>query len=322
MTLLNRFTALGSFLFLAAGMACSDSGGGDGNAAAAGTAAGGSAGVVGNTAGSGGTSGAATGASGSGGSNVSGGGASGGSGGTPAAGSAGESAGGAGGTGGASGTLSEGPFSCTQYIGAYLSQEWYLGGDFEDKLEANGGDGDTWQLKWHHHGYVTWWADPESPFWADEGDPNNDESGSPIVSACAQNSTAPDRIIMLVIDWEMLDETLWVDALEDLVATLQLKYPSAQRIDLMTMIRCPDNTMCNGGADYGEGANLVAGRQDCYVQPYVDSAIAKVAAAHPSLVGIGPKTEAMMCAPNIDGAHLGGENNDQAASDIAEFYAP
>jgi hypothetical protein len=62
----------------------------------------------------------------------------------------------------------------------------------------------------------------------------------------------------------------------------------------MTLIRCPNNMMCNPGADYGPGANDSAGLQDCYVPP---------------------------CNPTHDGAHMTGEGNQQAASDIAAFYS-
>jgi hypothetical protein len=245
-----------------------------------------------------------------------------GAGGTAQGGSGGESAGGTAGTGGA-GMAYEGPFTCTEYIGAYLSMEWWNRG-FEDKLDAEGVTGasdDTWQLKWHHHGHVNEWNNPDSPFWLDEGDPNNDEQGAPIQSPCAQNSTAPDRVIMLAIDWDMLTEAEWLTALNKLIETTKLKRPSAKRIELMPLIRCPDNQMCNPNADYGEGAGFVAGRQDCYILPEQDAAMAQALASHADIAAAGPVLEATMCNPSHDGAHLTGDDNEIVAQSMADYAA-
>jgi hypothetical protein len=231
------------------------------------------------------------------------------------AGGAGGATAGSGGTGGAvGGSPPEGPFSCTTYIGAYLSMEWWNAG-FETKA-----DNATWQLKWHHHGHITEWRKPDSPFWGDTGDPNNDAQGSPIQSACAMNSTTPDRIVFLAIDWELETEADWVSGLNESIANIKTKYPSAKRVDVMTLVRCPNNMMCNPGADYGPGANDTAGKQDCYVPPYVDTAIQKVIDANPTFVAHGPQPEMAMCNPSHDGAHMTGEGNTQAAIDIAAFY--
>ena len=98
------------------------------------------------------------------------------------------------GTGGGSGVSPPtGPFTCTQYIGAYLSMEWWNQG-FQ---QQPGIEDAKWQLKWHHHGTIGNWADPNSPFWSDEGDPQDDSKGAPIQSACTTNSKTPDRIVML-----------------------------------------------------------------------------------------------------------------------------
>jgi hypothetical protein len=90
-------------------------------------------------------------------------------------------------------------------------------------------------------------------------------------------------------------------------------------IDFQPMVRCPMNKMCNKNYRPGPGANLDAGRQDCYVPPYEDSALVKVAQAHPDLVGVGPIMEATSCINN--GAHLSGADNKAEAMSIAAFYA-
>ena len=130
----------------------------------------------------------------------------------------------------------------------------------------------------------------------------------------------PDRVVFAALDWEMLTEGEWVTALTGAVNTIKLKYPGVRWIDLTTLIRCPGNQMCNPKAKYGPGANTSASIQDCYVPPYEDSAIAKVAAAHPDFVGVGPKVEASACRVPVDGAHLSQASNTKAAQDMAAYY--
>jgi hypothetical protein len=195
-------------------------------------------------------------------------------------------------------------FVCSQVLGLLTSNEWYSQG-----FEMDGVDPAKWQIKYQHYGYVREWANPNSTFW-----------NAPISSACKESSTSPDRVVFAALDWEMLTEQEWVAALESAVATIKLKYPSLRWLDLMTLIRCPGNQMCNPNAKYGPGANMSAAIQDCYVPPYEDSAIAKVAAAHPDFVGVGPKVEASMCRSPVDGAHLSQASNAKAAQDIAAYY--
>jgi len=207
-------------------------------------------------------------------------------------------------------------FTCNEYLGLLTTNEWYSQG-----FEGDGVDGMKWELKYHHYGYVKTWADPTSPFWADTGDSFDLQKGSPLQSPCAANSTAPDRLVFAALDWEMLNEADWLAALESTIPTFKQKYPSLRWLDVMTMIRCPNNQKCNPNANYGPGANSVAGRQDCYVPPYEDSAIEKFAALHPDFVGVGPKVEAPACRMPVDGAHLSADSNKAAALQIAKYYA-
>jgi hypothetical protein len=228
----------------------------------------------------------------------------------------GASGAGAGGTGAGGAAATPMNFTCSEYLGLLTTNEWYTQG-----FEADGVDAAKWQLKYHHYGYVGTWADPNSVFWSDVGDSFDLTKGSPIQSACTVNSTAPDRLVFAALDWEMATEDAWVTALEAVLVTFKAKYPTLRWVDLMTMIRCPGNQKCNPNADYGPGANQSAPRQDCYVPPFEDSAIAKVAAAHPDFVGVGPKVEALACRVPIDGAHLSVESNQHAAQVIATYYA-
>jgi hypothetical protein len=230
-----------------------------------------------------------------------------------AAGSEGGAAGAGGATSAAGGELAKGPFTCTTYIGAALTNEWW-GQGFETIV-----DNTKWQLKWHHHGFVEAWGDPASPFWVDTGDPNNLMSGSPIQSACAQNSKTPDRVVFLAMDWVLLTEQDWIDWLEKDLAAIKVRYPSAKWIDLMPTVRCPNNKMCNPNAKPGPGANEGAGPEDCYIPPFEDSALAKVVAAHADSVGLGPLVMATMCNGG-NGGHLTGADNKLAATAIGNFY--
>jgi hypothetical protein len=234
--------------------------------------------------------------------------------GTGGTGTGGTGTGGTGGTGAM--TPPSGPFTCSMYIGAYLSMEWWNAG-FQD-----GVDGDKWQLKWHHHGHITEWAKPDSPFWADTGDPNNDAQGSPIQSACTMNSNAPDRIVFLAISWKLTNKADWVTNLKASVANIKAKYPSAKRVDIMTMIRCPNNMKCNPNQDYlAPDSDTNAGKQDCQVPDFADQAIAEVIAQDPGYLALGPQFEMTMCNPSHDGAHMSGTDNGIAADKIAAFYA-
>jgi len=226
-------------------------------------------------------------------------------------------AGGAAGGGGSGGAfVAPANFSCTEYLGLLTTNEWYSQG-----FENDGVDGTKWELKYHHYGYVNTWADPNSIFWSDTGDSFDLAKGSPLQSPCAMSSTTPDRLVFAALDWEMSSEDQWVTALEAALVTFKGKYPSLRWVDLMTMIRCPGNQKCNPNENYGPGANMDATRQDCYVPPFEDAAIAKVAAAHPDFVGVGPQVEALACRNPVDGAHLSVASNQHAAQLIATYYA-
>jgi hypothetical protein len=306
------------------------SAGASGNAGQSGSAGSGSAGSS-SSAGSDGSAGSGSAGSGSAGSGSAGNGSAGavgsagasGSAGSGSAGSGSAGAGGSAGTTGAAGaggggTPPTGPFSCTEYFGAYLTMEWW-----NQNFEGQPGmDGSKWELKWHHHGHITEWAKPDSPFWSDTGDPNNDAMGAPIQSACTANAHAPDRIVFLALSWILTKEEDWIKNLNADVDNLVAKYPSAKRIELMTMIRCPMNKQCNPNAMYGApDSDTNAGHQDCQVPDYADSAIAKVIAARPNLLALGPQFEMTACNPAHDGAHMTGADNKIAAQKMAAFYS-
>lgn len=233
-----------------------------------------------------------------------------GAGGTAQGGSGGESAAGAGGTGGTTSVaVQEGPFTCSHVLGLLSTGEWYNAG-FEDGL--NDGEGDHWEGTFVHYGYVNIWADPTSYTWV----------GPTTSSNCTVGSDAPDRLLYQAVSWELTSQELWEAQLETALDVIIANYPSAVRIDLMTLIRCPDNGYCHDDdppLDYQPGYNMDATKQDCHIPDFVDAALLSMESKYPGLVKVTPKFEAHACAPNIDGIHLGPENGPVAA-DIAAYF--
>jgi hypothetical protein len=284
------------------------------SACGGGGAAGGTAGASG--AGSGGTS--VGGASGSVGSGEAGNGAAGGAagsgdtagspGGAGAAGAAGETdtsgaagtagvsgAAGAVGGGGTSGGSDAGvtprAFVCTELVGLWVASQWW------DSFEK-GVNGDQWEFMFQHHGYLEMFADPASPYW------NNAVS-----SKCTMGAATPDRIVFLPFSLSLNTMDEWMTNLTMVVQTIKGKFPSVQRVELMTTLRSPGNMPCANDTD----PNTV-------VAPYVDAAIQMVADASGGLVTVGPKIELASCSWWAGGTDLTGAGNTGAGQLLAAYY--
>jgi D-psicose/D-tagatose/L-ribulose 3-epimerase len=162
-------------------------------------------------------------------------------------------------------------FTCTEILGVSVTGDWF-GAGFE-----NGIDGDRWQVRWRTHAFLQLWADPGSDLWA-----------LPAQSPCRLGSADPDRVIFTAVNWEYKTREEWTEKLDALVTTLRAKRPGARRIELMTMLRGPGNRSCGN-------------EQMTVVPPYVDEAIAAVAARHPGLVTAAPKVELTTCDPFLNG---------------------
>jgi hypothetical protein len=255
-----------------------------------------SAGGSGAAGGSGGAGGISVGTGGSSGTGGSGG--TGGTGGTPGAVDAGSDArtpSDAGSPSDGSGDAGGG-FVCNQVTAMTLTAEWYNAG-FE-----NGVANARWQLKAMEHGYITEWANPNSTFWA-----------TPITSACAQQSSSPDRIVLTVLSWTITTQSDWETQIDAAIANLQAKYPAVRRIDLLTVIRGPHNMTCPTPPAAGETIAM---------PPALDAAIAAAAARAPGLVFAGPKFEAPDCAAfNGGGPHLTTAGNTAMAKMISSYFA-
>jgi len=213
------------------------------------------------------------------------------------------------------GAAAFGPFVCTEVIGMMTTGEWYNAG-FESTLGAELGT--KWQGRFAHYGYVMEYAKPGSYAWS--ATPVGGVNNVSLTTPCVQNANAPDRIVYQAWSWELTSEEAWVQNLEAALTTIREKRPSARRIELMTIVRCPMNEWCHPDKPpLGPDTNHAANKQDCHVPPYVDAAFAKVAANHPGLVTVAPKFEAHACAAKIDGIHLGDQNR-AVATDIGTHY--
>jgi len=183
---------------------------------------------------------------------------------------------------------SKGPaFVCTQVMGVSVTGDWF-GAGFE-----SGNDDARWQALTGTHAFVELWADPKDTVWQEK-----------VVSPCMKSSARPDRVIFMGVNWQFTTADEWVGALTKAVKTIKAKYPGVKNIELLTMLRGPGNQTC--------------GNPMTVVQPFVDEAVAKVAAAFPKLVTVGPKFEA----PGCDVFTKGGPHfTPEGMSRVANVYA-
>jgi hypothetical protein len=189
-----------------------------------------------------------------------------------------------------------GPFLCNQVTGLTLTREWYEAG-FE-----NGVDNTRWQLKAMEHAYVTEWANPASTFWT-----------TAIESPCSQASASPDRLVFVVLSWTITAQSDWETQVTAAIHNFQTNYPNVRRIDLLTIIRGPNNMLCPTPPAAGETIQMPAA---------LDAALAAVAGRFPGLVDVGPKFEATSCADfSGGGPHLTTAGNTKAAATISAYFA-
>lgn len=180
------------------------------------------------------------------------------------------------------------PFRCTEVIGLTITAEWY-GAGFEQLV-----DDARFQARTRPHTFVDQWADPSHEAWS-----------ASITSACTEDSTSPDRVVLFAANWKLTSEQEWFDVLARFVATAKQRYPQLREIELYTVLRGPQNQSC--------------GDPKSVVEPMIDSALARVAASEPSLVHAGPRLEAADCAIfDKGGPHFTEEGRKIAAKQLAE----
>lgn len=262
-------------LFFVAAAGC---GGGDATPmTGSGGSGGGSGGSGGGSGGSSGTGGAGTGGSqsgtgGSGGMQASGG--SSGSGGTAGVDAAvsPDSGGGNAGTdaaGGAAGTDGGAPqtFNCTLILGAGQTLQWFNGGGFQ----ATVGDA-RWEIRATDNTFTEAWANPNNGFW-----------NVAVQSPCTANPAMPDRVVLIVYSRTLTTQADWEAQIGMVMTNIKTKYPSVQKIELLTFARGPDNMMCGTAV-----ASTVSAAQD--------QAMQAVAERSAGMIKVGPKYFVPTCA--------------------------
>ncbi len=196
-----------------------------------------------------------------------------------ASGASGASGAGTGATSGAassgSGAATAGPFTCNLVLGLFTTSQWFNGtnpgGATKDFL-MDGVDTTKWESKTLKYSYIEKWIPANSTNW-------NLTTNNP----CAVNSTMPDRVVFVGFSpgTTANDQTQagWVTLLNQMIATIRMKYPSVKQIDMLTMGRAPNNMLCANNNDVWT-----------VVPAYEDAAYAAVAAASTSFpVVVGPK---------------------------------
>ncbi len=192
------------------------------------------------------------------------------------------------------GTRSKKAYLCNVVMGDSVTYDWYTGG-FE-----NGVDGSRWEAMAPTQSglsFIQLWNDPQNQLWT-----------MAKISPCTQHADTPDRAIFLGVNWVYTTAAEWVTQLDAIVKLLQVKFPGIQEIDLKTMLRAPNNVSC--------------GSTETVVQPFIDEAIATVAAKYPGLVEIAPKMFAPSC--NVftgGGPHFTAAGKQTVAMLYSDYYA-
>jgi hypothetical protein len=172
-------------------------------------------------------------------------------------------------------------------MGVSVTGDWF-GAGFEEAV-----DNSRWQALTRKHAFIELWGNPRDPIWS-----------VPIVSPCAKNADAPDRILFTGVNWQYTTVDQWTSALSKAVEVLKSRYPRVRRIELLTMLRAPGNKSC------GSDMTVVA--------PYVDEAVARVVAANRGLVRAAPRLEAPSCAVFTKG---GPHFTEPGMKEVAKVYA-
>lgn len=157
-------------------------------------------------------------------------------------------------------------FTCSLILGAGQTLQWYNAG-FEPAVGSA-----KWEIKATDNTYTEAWAMPNSAFW-----------NVTVQSPCTTSATAPDRVLFIVYSKALAAQADWEAQLNKAMANIKSKYPSVKRIDLLSMVRGPDNKMCGTAV-----ATQVSAEQDM--------AMKAVADASAGMIKVGPEYFAPSCA--------------------------
>ncbi|HEX3694068.1 MAG TPA: hypothetical protein VH374_01665 [Polyangia bacterium] len=156
-------------------------------------------------------------------------------------------------------------FTCTLILGTGQSLQWFNGG-FETAVGSA-----KWEIKATDNTYTEAWAVPTSAFWNVQ-----------VQSPCTSNATTPDRVLFIVYSKTLTAEADWETQINKVMANIKTKFPSVKKIDLLTMVRGPDDKMC------GTAVATV-------VSPAQDQAMKSVADASAGMITVGPQYFAPTC---------------------------
>lgn len=135
-----------------------------------------------------------------------------------------------------------------------------------------GVDATKWESKTLKYAYIEKWIPANSSNWT-----------LPLNNPCTTNSMTPDRVVFVGFSPGTVStdqtEAGWETLLNGMIATIRMKYPSVKEIDLLTMGRAPNNTLCANNNDVWT-----------VIPAYEDAAYAAVAAASTTFpIVVGPK---------------------------------
>ncbi len=196
-------------------------------------------------------------------------------------------------------------FTCTQVIG--YSQVGALNGWFvKDGVFESLVGSDGWQLIWENGATLHDWQRPGYRGWTNS-----------VISPCASNSVAPDRVVLCLSGTNETDVAGWVANIEATLQTITNKLPSVRRIILQPIVGGPAHQTC-----VATNGNPVRASVS---HPYMDEAIAVVVAGRagtqPEVVA-GPSPEVRACEDYRDDiGHFTGEGAVAAAQAIGQYYA-
>jgi hypothetical protein len=190
------------------------------------------------------------------------------------------------------------PFVCNLIIGNSTTQQWFDGGF----LVYPGIVPTRWELFWVAHHYIDMWANPEDTAWSTPLDMGH---------ACSTDATTPDRVIFIVTYAPPYPtEATYQTDLTSIANDILAKYAGVKKIELMTLIRAPDNS---------SSACSSAANNEQAIPPQEDEAIAMVAAdpTFDGLVFADPPLYVPLCSDFIANAP---QYTDAGATDIAQVY--
>ena len=189
-------------------------------------------------------------------------------------------------------------------FGLFTTSQWFNGtqpGGADKTFLQDGIDATKWEAKMQKYSYAEKWADPKSDLW-----------NLPTQNPCAANATTPERALFVGFSPSTKDQPAWEKLLNAVVANITIKYPSVKAIDILTMGRAPNNTLCSNNNDV-----------DTVIAPYEDAAFDAVAAASNGLVKVGPK----YYVPDCENSYIFANDTDYTtsaanyiATEVATYY--